>query len=403
MTDRDESDDAREGVAFTDIYVDDAIVDRVTETLRSTRYVKGAGVQRFERAFADLCGTDHAVGVNSGTAALLLSMQAAGVGPGDDVFVPGHTFFASASPVLHLGANPVFVDVDPRTYTMDPNDLAATVAASDSPKAVVPVHLYGHLADMDAILDVADEHDLTVVEDSCQAHFATRDGHTAGASGDAGAFSFYPSKNMTVGGDGGMLVTDDDDLAARARQLRDHGRDDDGVHQVVGLNYRMSEVAAAVGHEQLDRVRGWNAARATAAARYDELLAGVDGVQTPAVADGTQHVYHLYVVQVPAADRDPLREYLAERDIETGIHYETPVHHHPAVAEEVGDVHLPRTEALVDRIISLPMHPRITPEEVEMVCETIESYVAKHGGETDVADVTDRTPARTDGGREARR
>lgn len=411
MTDRDDSDGARDGVAFTDVYVDDDIVDRVGETLRSTRYVKGERVERFEAAFADLCGTDHAVGVNSGTAALLLSLQAAGVGPGDEVFVPGHTFFASVSPVLHLGATPAFVDVDPRTYTMDPNDLAAAVEAAEHPAAVVPVHLYGQLAAMDAILAVADEHDLTVVEDACQAHFATREGHTAGASGDAGAFSFYPSKNMTVGGDGGMLVTDDADLAARARQLRDHGRDEDGVHRVVGLNHRMSEVSAAVGREQLDRVRGWNAARATAAARYDALLADVEGVATPAVADGARHVYHLYVIQVPAADRDPLREHLDARGVETGVHYETPAHEHPAVAERVGDVRLPRTEALCDRIVSLPIHPRIAPAAVETVCAAVESYfderdAAVAGGDEEAEgteETADRSPARTDGGSEGSR
>ncbi|MFC5973873.1 DegT/DnrJ/EryC1/StrS family aminotransferase [Halomarina salina] len=416
MTDQDESHDARAGVAFTDIYVDDDIVDRVSDTLRSTRYVKGERVERFEAAFADRCGTDHAVGVNSGTAALLLSMQSAGIGPGDEVFVPGHTFFASVSPVLHLGATPVFVDVDPRTCTMDPDDLAAKAERAENPTAVVPVHLYGQLADLDAILDVADDHDLTVVEDACQAHFATRDGHTAGASGDAGAFSFYPSKNMTVGGDGGMLVTDDADLATRARRLRDHGRDEEGVHREVGLNYRMSEVSAAVGREQLDRVQEWNDARAAAAARYDGLLAAVDGVETPTVADGAQHVYHLYVVQVPAADRDPLRDYLAARDIETGVHYETPAHQHPAVAERVGDVSLPRTEALCDRIVSLPMHPRIAPEDVETVCAAVASYFeGKQGGvaesepddpadsgttESDPEEPTDTSPARTDGGRE---
>ena len=404
MTDRGEPRGARAGVAFTDIYVDDDIVDSVADTLRSTRYVKGEGVERFETAFSDLCGTDHAVGVNSGTAALLLSMQSSGIGPGDEVLVPGHTFFASVSPVLHLGATPVFVDVDPRTYTMDPGDLATKVEASETPSAVVPVHLYGQLADMDAVLAVADEHDLTVIEDACQAHFATRDGHAAGASGDAGAFSFYPSKNMTVGGDGGMLVTDDDALAASARRLRDHGRDDDGVHREVGLNYRMSEVSAAVGHEQLDRVRGWNAARATAAARYDDLLADVDGVGTPAVADGARHVYHLYVVQVPAADRDPLRAFLDARGIETGVHYETPAHRHPAVTERVGDVCLPRTEALCDRIVSLPMHPRITPEEIATVCDVIGSYFDEERDAESAERGRDAHDAtRTDGGREGSR
>ncbi|WP_336338730.1 DegT/DnrJ/EryC1/StrS family aminotransferase [Haloarcula brevis] len=361
-------------VDFTDIYVDDEIVERVAETLRSTRYVKGDRVEAFEDRFASNCGTDHAVAVNSGTAAILLSLRAAGVGEGDDVFVPGHTFFATVSPVLELRANPVFVDVNPETYTIDTAALEAAVERSESPTAVVPVHLYGQLADVVEIQELADKYDLTVVEDACQAHFATRDGITAGTAGTAGAFSFYPSKNMTVAGDGGMIVTDDEAIAEQARRYRNHGRDDAGVHRELGLNYRLSDVAATVGIEQLDRVTAWNQRRAVAASRYDDHLGSHPSVTTPTVAEGANHVYHLYVVQVPEDHRDALREYLDDNGIDTGVHYPTPAHRHPAVTERVDPPTLPTTEALCDRIVSLPMHPRIDDESIDRVCEAVEAY-----------------------------
>jgi len=359
-------------VPFTDIYVDETIIDGVESVLRSKRYVKGDRLVAFEDAFADKCGVEHAVGVSSGTAALLLVMQAAGIGEGDQVFVPGHTFFATVSPVLAVGAEPVFVDVDPETYTMDPDALVSAVKAARSPAAVVPVHIYGQMADLDAIGAVAEDHDLAVFEDACQAHFASRNGATAGAEGDAGAFSFYPSKNMTVAGDGGMLVTDRDDIAEKARALRNHGRTDDGVHRHLGLNYRLDELNAVVGHEQLRHIKDWNEKRRAAARKYTERLAGVEAVTTPSEAPGADHVYHLYVIQGP--DRDALRAHLDEHGIDTGIHYETPAHEHPAVTEQIGENTLAETERLCDRIVSLPMHPRITDEEIAFVCDSVSAF-----------------------------
>ncbi|KTG09400.1 hypothetical protein AUR64_16615 [Haloprofundus marisrubri] len=361
-------------VRFTDVYVDDDIVDRAASVLRSTRYVKGPVLEEFEAKFAEFCGVDHAVGVSSGTAALLLAFRSAGVEAGDDVFVPGHTFFATASPVLSLDANPVFVDVDPETYTMDPEDLAAKAATAENPTAIAPVHLYGQPAPMDEINDIADRYGMAVVEDACQAHGATYRGERTGSLGDVGCFSFYPSKNMTVGGDGGMLVTDDAELAETARRIRNHGRDESGTHVELGLNYRLDEMKAAVGIEQLSHLDDWNAARAAAAAKYDERLGEMQGIETPTVADDGSHVYHLYVVR--SENREALREHLSARDIQTGIHYETPAHLHSAVVEQMDETPtLPQTEILCEEILSLPMHPRITDEEIERVCDAIESFV----------------------------
>ncbi|GAB7011608.1 DegT/DnrJ/EryC1/StrS family aminotransferase [Halorubrum trueperi] len=359
-------------VDFTRIGVDGDTVADVVSVLEGGRYVKGPVLERFEDRFAERAGVDHAVGVSSGTAALLLALRAGGVEAGDDVFVPGHTFFATASPVLALGAEPRFVDVDPDTYTMDPDALAEAVDGAANPAAVIPVHIYGGMADMGAIRGIADEHDLFVLEDACQAHFASRDGETAGAAGDVGAFSFYPSKNMTVAGDGGMVTTDDADLAERMREFRNHGRGDDGVHASLGLNYRLDETSAAVGLGQLAKVDRWNENRNLAAGRYTERLAGISEVRTPTEPENGHHVYHLYVIEVP--ERDALREHLAERGIETGIHYDTALHEHPAIAERVGDVDLPRSERLVDRIVSLPMHPAISESDVEYVARTIAEF-----------------------------
>ena len=364
-----------DGVDFTDLYVDDAIRESVDAVLQGKRYIKGPVVERFESAFAEMCGTDHAVAVSSGTDALYVALKASDVGPGDDVFVPAHTFFATASPVLALGANPVFVDINPTTYTMGPIDLEKKVSEAANPAAVVPVHIYGHPAEMHALPNVAKSHDLTLIEDACQAHGAMYQNQPVGSFADAGCFSFRPSKNMTVAGDGGMLVTDDDKLAREARMLRDYGRDEDGTHRRLGLNHRMSEVAAAVGHEQLSHLEDWNQSRRAAARRYTERLSNIPSVQPPDERRDVKHVYHRYVIQIP--DRNDLRRYLAAHDIETGIHYETPVHHQPPVRERLDTVpELPRTERLTDRILSLPMHPEITDEAIDAVCRAIETFYA---------------------------
>jgi len=361
-----------ESVEFTDIYMDEEMIGSVEDVLRGSRYVKGPVVEEFEGEFAQNCGVEHAVGVNSGTSAILLGLKALGVGEGDDVFIPGHTYFASASPVLSLGANPVFVDVRSDTYTIDTEELEKKIEKSDSPEAVIPVHIYGQMAEMERVTEIAEEHDMSVVSDSCQAHFAERDGEKAGSIADVGAFSFYPSKNMTVAGDGGMLVTDEDEVAQKARAFRNHGRDEEGTHRYLGLNHRMSEVLGAVGKEQLKHIDDWNEGRRRVARVYDERLADVDDVVVPGVDEANEHVYHLYVVQVP--DRDDLRDYLDENGVGTGIHYPTPAHEHPAVVERVGKTKVEFAEELCDRIVSLPMHPRLSEEKIHYVCDLIEGY-----------------------------
>lgn len=362
-----------EHVPFTEIHVNDDIVDRTEAVVRSGRYVDGPELDAFESEFASTFDAAHAAGVSSGTAALTLALRALEIDADDEVLVPAHTFFATASAVMDRGATPIFVDVDPETYTISVDDLAAKAREADSPEAVIPVHIYGQSADMDGVQAIAAEHDLAVIEDACQAHAARYKDEYVGTIGDVGCFSFYPSKNMTVGGDGGMVLTDDDELAAAVRRLRNQGRDPSGVHVDVGLNYRLDEFKAAFGREHLTAVEDWGRMRRENAQRYDARLADIPEIETPSVARDREHVYHLYEIQ--ADRRDELRDFLSDRGVETGVHYPTALHQHPAVQDRIADLpELPVVESLVDRIVSLPMHPWLTEPEVEHVAAAIADF-----------------------------
>jgi perosamine synthetase len=362
-------------VPFVDITIDGEMVTAATQVLESGRLVKGPECEKLERSFADLCGTNHAIGVSNGTAALLLAMKALGIGDGDQVFVPGHTYFATVSPVLELRAEPVFVDVDSERYTMDPDKLREAVHGADNPQAIAVTHMHGQPAEMDRILDIATEYDLSVIEDAAQAHGAEFEGSPVGSFGDIGCFSFYPTKNMTVGGDGGIITTDDSELAAKARALRNHGRDETGEHKHLGLNYRLDEFKAAIGCEQLDHLPDWSQARRNAAAQYDHHLGEVDNITKPTTYERSIHVYHHYPVLIPQEERQPFREYLEKQGIGTGVHYKKPVHQHEAVRNLVGDHHLPIAEDICSRTVSLPMHPNLNEQEIEYVCNQIEGYI----------------------------
>lgn len=361
-----------EHVPFTEIHVNEDIVASTESVVRSGRYVQGGHLDDFETEFAATFDVAEAAGVSSGTAALTLALRACGIGPGDTVLLPAHSFFATASAPMNLGADPVFVDVDPETYTIDVEHLASRATATDA-DAVVPVHIYGQTADMAGVNRVAEDFDLAVVEDACQAHSARYRGEYAGTLGDVGCFSFYPSKNMTVGGDGGMVVSDDEAVTDRVRRLRNQGRDATGTHVDLGLNYRLDEFNAAFGREHLKYVEDWGRMRNENAALYDERLADLPAVETPTVPADRTHVYHLYEVQ--ADRRDELRSFLSDRGVETGVHYPNALHQHPAVIERMDEVpSLPVVERLVERIVSLPMHPWLDEAEVDHVCTAIEDF-----------------------------
>lgn len=354
-------------VSLSKMYVDAQIHQAVIRALNSGRYIKGQELDDFEQDFAKACGTKYAVGVSSGTSAILLSLMALGIGEEDEVIVPSLTFIATATPARFLGATLVYTDIDPETYTIDPVEIERKI--SPRTKAIIPVHLYGHPCDMDPINELAKERNLHVIEDACQAHCATYKGRKTGSLGDIACFSFYPSKNMTVLGDGGMITTNARELAQKVRMLRDHGRIQKYVHELLGLNCRLSEIHAAIGMEQLKHLLEWNERRREIAARYSTLLQD-SGVAIPVEREWVKHVYHMYVIRVK--QRDELASYLKGKGIETGIHYPVPVHRQPCVKS---DVSLPITEKYVDEILSLPIHPQLTSEEVDYVASEVRDFV----------------------------
>jgi dTDP-4-amino-4,6-dideoxygalactose transaminase len=347
--------------------VDDEIKAAVLAAIDSRQYILGPECRAFEREFAAYLSMKHGVLTSSATAALWMGLKACGVKAGDEVLVPSHTAFPTVEAICVTGAVPVFVDVD-ASYTVDLQDAAAKA----TPRTVgfVPVHLYGHPADLDGIRRLCAERSLWLLEDCAQAHGATWRGRRVGSFGRAGVFSFYPSKNLSVMGDGGMLVTDDDDVAARCRRLRDHGRLSKDVHAELGFNLRFNDIQAAVGRVLLRRLDAMNDHRRALAARYRAGLAGLP-LALPGEAPGARHVYHLYVVRT--AERDRLAAFLKARGIATGIHYPVPSHRQPAV--ELGDPPvLPRTESLVGEILTLPISAGHTEDEIDTVIAAIKEF-----------------------------
>jgi len=336
-------------------------------------FALGQDVVRFEEEFAAFCGTRHAVGVDSGLSALELSLRALGIGPGDEVIVPAHTFIATAAAVTFAGAQPILVDVDPATYNID----VAQVEAAITPRtrAIIPVHLYGLPAAVDAIMSLADRHDLAVIEDACQAHGAYYKGRRVGSLGHAAAFSFYPTKNLGGCGDAGMVVTDDAGVAEQVRAMRNCGQKAKYIHELPPFNHRLDTLQAAILRVKLRYLDQWNEARRRNAALYTKLLTG-SGIVTPVEDPDSVHVYHLYVVRTPR--RDGLQAYLREQGIGTAIHYPVPIHLQPFYAGNgFRRGQFPVTEGLCDEIISLPMFPEMTTEQVERVAANVAEFLVK--------------------------
>jgi dTDP-4-amino-4,6-dideoxygalactose transaminase len=331
----------------------------VWSALASGQLAQGERVREFEERFAAFVGVRHAVATSSGTTALHLAMLGLGIGPGDEVITVSFTFIASASSIVHAGARPVFVDIDPETYTMDASQIEAAITPST--RAIMPVSLYGQLADMPAILEIAERHGLSVIEDASQSHGAELDGRPSGAWG-IGEFSFYATKNMTTA-EGGAVTTDDSGLADRVRLLREHGMKIRYQHEVLGYNFRMTDVHASIGLAQLAKLPAANERRQAIAARYSAELVGV---VTPNTRSGGTHVFHQYVIRVP--DRDEFADRLRKRGVGASIHYPIPVHRQaPFVAMGHGEVPLPVTERFSDEVLSLPVHPSLSDDEVDTV------------------------------------
>ena len=339
----------------------------VLEVLDSGQLAQGPRVREFEERFAEWCGVKHAVAVSSGTSALHIALLAHEIGPGDEVITPAFSFIASANCALFVGARPVFADIEPRYFTVDPWEVAERITSRT--RAVVAVHLFGQPCDMDAISELARERNLVLIEDACQAHGARLDGRPVGTWGTA-CYSFYPTKNMTTG-EGGMITTNDAEIAERARLLRDHGSRQRYQHEVLGYNLRMSELHAALGLAQLPKLEGWNAQRRANAAYLTEGLAGVEGVVTPSVRDGATHVFHQYTVRI--RDRDVTVEHLARRGIGVGVYYPTPIHQQPFYRRLGFDDRLAQAEAASREVLSLPVHPALTETGLDRIVEAVAS------------------------------
>ncbi|MEX0785740.1 MAG: DegT/DnrJ/EryC1/StrS aminotransferase family protein [Dehalococcoidia bacterium] len=345
--------------------------EAVLAVLRSGRLAQGERVAAFEAAFASYIGVTHAVAVSSGTAALYVALRAHGIGQGDEVLVPGFTFAATGNAVLLAGAQPVLADITAADFTLDPALLDAAVTART--KAVLPVHLYGHPADMAAIAAVADRRGLAVIEDAAQALGASIDGRKAGSFG-TGCFSFYATKSITTG-EGGMITTNDADIARLARLLRDHGEGERYRTDLLGGNFRMTELAAALGHAQLPKLDGWNERRRANAAWLSERL---QGVVAPVERPGARHVYQQYTVRVPDA-RDALRDALRARDIEAVVYYERALHQQPLYQQlGIGGV-LPESERAAAEVLSLPVHPSLSEDDLECIATAVNEARAPAG------------------------
>ena len=352
----------------------DAAVQRVLDT---SAFILGREVEAFERAFAEYVGARECVGVSNGTAAIQLALQACGVGAGDEVVVPANTFFATPEAVSTAGATPVFVDCDPVTCNLDAAKMERAVTGRT--RAVIPVHLYGQPADLDAVEEVAKRRNLIVIEDAAQAHGARYKGRRVGSLARAGCFSFYPGKNLGAYGEGGAVTTDDPEVARRVRLLRDHGSAVKYRHEIVGYNSRLEGIQAAVLSVKLKHLDDWNALRRRHAARYRELLGPLEeagALSLPREAEYAEHVYHLFVVQTSA--RDSMQRFLAGANVQTGIHYPTPAHLQPAYAalgHKEGD--FPEAERQSRRVLSLPMFAELSERQLRYVAHAVEDFCAQ--------------------------
>ncbi len=342
------------------------------QVLDKTAFAGGYFVEKFETEFAAFCTCKYAAGVGSGTDALWLALLALGVEPGDEVITVPNTFIATAEAISFCGAKPVFVDIDENTYNMDAAKLEQAITAKT--KAIIPVHLYGQMADMDSIMTIAQKHNVIVIEDASQAHGAEYKGKPAGSIGDAGCFSFYPGKNLGAYGEAGAVVTNNADTAGKIKMIRDHGQSKKYHHAMIGWNARMDGLQGAVLSVKLQHLPAWSRARRENAQVYNELLEGVNGIVIPQEADYAKHVYHIYPILI--RQRDRLIEYLAQKEISCGIHYPIPVHlteAYKALGYKKGD--FPVTEKCADQLVSLPMFPELSKEQIIYVNQEIKNFL----------------------------
>lgn len=354
----------------------DEVRQAIDEVLESMQLTIGPNVRAFDKEWAEFCGTSHAIGVGSGTDALQLAIRACGVSSGDEVITVSHTFFATVEAIVYANARPILVDVDERSMLMDISSVASRMTPRT--KAIIPVHLYGRTVDLKPLRQLAQDRGITIIEDAAQAHGARLDdGNKAGAGGRVNCFSFYCSKNLGAYGEAGSITTNDDKLADDLRALREHGQSMRYYHPIVGYNARLDELQAAILRVKLRRLDEWTARRQAVAARYNELLTGLD-IITPEIPAGGRHVFYCYAIRVPGGRRDALRSYLAEKGIGTQIHYPVPIHMQEAaqfLGYRKGD--LPVTEKIAGEVLSLPMYPELTDGQIDRVTASVSEFMRK--------------------------
>ncbi len=351
----------------------DGAIKKVFET---NQFILGDEVAAFEEEFARYCGSSFAIAVNSGTSALHLALLAAGIGPGDEVITVPFTFIATVAAIVYSGARPIFVDIDPKSFTMDVDQIERAI--TERTKVILPVHLYGQPADMERILEIARRHHLLVIEDAAQAHGSEDKGRRVGGLGDIGCFSFYPGKNLGAYGEGGMVVTNNSIYAQTVRLLRDWGQIEKGHHILKGYNYRMEGIQGAVLRVKLRYLEAWTEARRLHAKRYHELLKR-ENIETPEERSDCRHVYHIYAIRV--GQRDALQRALRDRDIQTGIHYPIPVHLQEGYRDlgyRWGD--FPNSEKAASSVLSLPMYAELKESQIEEICQTVIDFLKKEVG-----------------------
>ena len=361
-------------IKLVKMYMDYEIKKNVLKVLDSGYYVNGPNLKVFEENFKNYLGVKYSIGVSSGTAGLFLAYSEMNLKPGDEVIVPSHTFIATVSPLAYIKAKPIFVDVDPETYCIEIEDVKEKI--THKTKVITPVHLYGHPADLNPLIEIAQEKNIKIIEDCCQAHGSEYNGKKVGNFGDIGVFSFFPSKNMTVGGDGGMIVTNNDEYGEILRLRRNHGRSTKYKNDNLGLNFRLNEIQSCIGRIQLKHLNKWIEQRRNIAEYYKKILKNYSEVKIPVEKECTRHSYYVYTIQME--NRDKFIKYFKEKKIGTGIYYPIPVHQQPIIEKIYGkQPKLPITEEIVKKIVSLPLSPQLTKNELERIKNEIINYMEK--------------------------
>ena len=361
-------------VSIASPVIEEEEINAVIDVMKSGMIAQGPKVIEFEEEFAKFVGAKYGIATNSGTSALHVALLAAGIGEGDEVITTPFTFAATGNSILYTGARPVFVDIDPETFTIDPCKIEDAI--TDKTKAIMPVQLYGQSADMDAIMKIAKEQDLIVIEDAAQAHGAEYNGVKVGNLGDMACFSFYPTKNMTTS-EGGMITTNNEEFAENAKIYRAHGSATKYHHDVLGYNFRMTDIGAAIGIEQLKKLESFNDKRIENAKYLNEALADCDLIETPVVKDGYKHVYHQYTIKVKDGKRDELSDYLIENGIGNGIYYPIPLYNQVLYTNMGYNQSLPVTDEIVKDVLSLPIHAKLTKFDLDLIVKTIKDFAKK--------------------------